>query len=93
MIISTILAYEYFLLILTQRNLSLDSLASDVEPYRYSGVNMTGFRILNTENTQVSPPSLKSGPWNGCRHLLGNPFRFAGWIYDGMNTHFKDKFA
>lgn len=26
----------------------------DVEPYRYSGVNMTGFRILNTENTQVS---------------------------------------
>lgn len=26
----------------------------DVEPYRYSGVNMTGFRILNTENSQVS---------------------------------------
>lgn len=25
-----------------------------MEPYRYSGVNMTGFRILNTENSQVS---------------------------------------
>lgn len=31
-----------------------DLFALDVEPYRYSGVNMTGFRILNTENTQVS---------------------------------------
>lgn len=25
-----------------------------MEPYRYSGVNMTGFRILNTENSQVA---------------------------------------
>ena len=25
-----------------------------MEPYRYSGVNMTGFRVLNTENSQVS---------------------------------------
>lgn len=25
-----------------------------MEPYRYSGVNMTGFRILNTESQQVS---------------------------------------
>lgn len=25
-----------------------------MEPYRFSGVNMTGFRILNTENSQVS---------------------------------------
>uniref|UniRef100_G3X1D5 Glutamate ionotropic receptor kainate type subunit 2 n=1 Tax=Sarcophilus harrisii TaxID=9305 RepID=G3X1D5_SARHA len=31
-----------------------DLFALDVEPYRYSGVNMTGFRILNTENSQVS---------------------------------------
>lgn len=31
-----------------------DLFALDVEPYRYSGVNMTGFRILNTENVQVS---------------------------------------
>lgn len=25
-----------------------------MEPYRFSGVNMTGFRILNTESAQVS---------------------------------------
>lgn len=31
-----------------------DLFALDMEPYRYSGVNMTGFRILNTENSQVS---------------------------------------
>uniref|UniRef100_A0A8C3GLM5 Glutamate receptor n=1 Tax=Cairina moschata TaxID=8855 RepID=A0A8C3GLM5_CAIMO len=34
--------------------LKQDLFALDVEPYRYSGVNMTGFRILNTENSQVS---------------------------------------
>lgn len=26
----------------------------DLEPYRYSGVNLTGFRILNVENPYVS---------------------------------------
>lgn len=31
-----------------------DLFALDVESYRYSGVNMTGFRILNTENSQVT---------------------------------------
>lgn len=31
-----------------------DLFALDVELYRYSGVNMTGFRILNTENSQVA---------------------------------------
>lgn len=31
-----------------------DLFALDVEPYRYSGVNMTGFRILNTEHSQVA---------------------------------------
>uniref|UniRef100_A0A4W5QYW7 Glutamate receptor n=1 Tax=Hucho hucho TaxID=62062 RepID=A0A4W5QYW7_9TELE len=31
-----------------------DLFALDVEAYRYSGVNMTGFRILNTENSQVA---------------------------------------
>uniref|UniRef100_A0A670YFQ8 Glutamate ionotropic receptor kainate type subunit 2 n=1 Tax=Pseudonaja textilis TaxID=8673 RepID=A0A670YFQ8_PSETE len=40
---------EYYHYIFT----TLDLFALDVEPYRYSGVNMTGFRILNTENTQV----------------------------------------
>ncbi|KAG9493299.1 hypothetical protein GDO78_001285 [Eleutherodactylus coqui] len=33
--------------------LKQDLFALDVEPYRYSGVNMTGFRILNIENSQV----------------------------------------
>uniref|UniRef100_A0A4W4F6E4 Glutamate receptor n=1 Tax=Electrophorus electricus TaxID=8005 RepID=A0A4W4F6E4_ELEEL len=33
---------------------TLDLFALDMEPYRYSGVNMTGFRILNTENPLVS---------------------------------------
>lgn len=33
---------------------SQDLFALDVESYRYSGVNMTGFRILNTENSQVT---------------------------------------
>ena len=50
----------------------------DVEPYRYSGVNMTGFRILNTESSQVSsivdkwsmerlqaPPTPESGLLDG----------------------------
>lgn len=31
-----------------------DLFALDMEPYRFSGVNMTGFRILNTESPQVS---------------------------------------
>lgn len=31
-----------------------DLFALDMEPYQYSGVNMTGFRILNTESAQVS---------------------------------------
>lgn len=38
----------------TKKFVFQDLFALDVEPYRYSGVNMTGFRILNTENTQVS---------------------------------------
>ncbi|TSZ83236.1 Glutamate receptor ionotropic, kainate 2 [Bagarius yarrelli] len=31
-----------------------DLFALDMEPYRFSGVNMTGLRILNTESAQVS---------------------------------------
>lgn len=35
--------------------LSLQDLyALDLEPYRYSGVNLTGFRILNVDNPHVS---------------------------------------
>lgn len=43
------MAYHYFFFPPIQ-----DLFALDVEPYRYSGVNMTGFRILNTENSQVA---------------------------------------
>uniref|UniRef100_A0A8C5E5F1 Glutamate receptor n=1 Tax=Gouania willdenowi TaxID=441366 RepID=A0A8C5E5F1_GOUWI len=31
-----------------------DLFALDLEPYRYSGVNMTGFRLLNVDNAQVA---------------------------------------
>uniref|UniRef100_A0A673CA21 Glutamate receptor n=1 Tax=Sphaeramia orbicularis TaxID=375764 RepID=A0A673CA21_9TELE len=33
---------------------TLDLFALDLEPYRYSGVNMTGFRLLNIDNPQVA---------------------------------------
>uniref|UniRef100_A0A671XGY2 Glutamate receptor n=1 Tax=Sparus aurata TaxID=8175 RepID=A0A671XGY2_SPAAU len=32
----------------------LDLMAIDLEPYRFCGVNMTGFRILNVDNPQVA---------------------------------------
>ncbi|KAA0720855.1 Glutamate receptor ionotropic, kainate 2 [Triplophysa tibetana] len=41
---------EYYHYIFT----TLDLFALDMEPYRFSGVNMTGFRILNTDSQQVS---------------------------------------
>ncbi|CAB1342659.1 unnamed protein product [Coregonus sp. 'balchen'] len=63
--------------------LKQDLFALDMEPYRYSGVNMTGFRILNTENSQVSsiiekwsmerlqaPPKPDSGLLDGFMTLL-----------------------
>ncbi|MEQ2278116.1 Glutamate receptor ionotropic, kainate 1, partial [Xenotaenia resolanae] len=31
-----------------------DLFALDLEPYRYSGVNMTGFRLLNVDNPKVA---------------------------------------
>ncbi|XP_059506338.1 glutamate receptor ionotropic, kainate 1 isoform X2 [Stegostoma tigrinum] len=33
---------------------TLDLFALNLEPYRYSGVNMTGFRLLNMDNTRVA---------------------------------------
>ena len=64
-----------------------DLFALDMEPYRYSGVNMTGFRILNTENSQVSsiiekwsmerlqaPPKPDSGLLDGFMTVGLNPF-------------------
>lgn len=35
-------------------HLCQDLYALDLEPYRYSGVNLTGFRILNVDNPHVS---------------------------------------
>uniref|UniRef100_A0A8C2Z3X4 Glutamate receptor n=1 Tax=Cyclopterus lumpus TaxID=8103 RepID=A0A8C2Z3X4_CYCLU len=36
------------------RRSMLDLMAIDLEPYRFCGVNMTGFRILNVDNPQVA---------------------------------------
>uniref|UniRef100_A0A8C6V100 Glutamate receptor n=1 Tax=Neogobius melanostomus TaxID=47308 RepID=A0A8C6V100_9GOBI len=41
---------EYYHYIFT----TLDLMAIDLEPYRFCGVNMTGFRIINTDNPQVA---------------------------------------
>ncbi|XP_041759595.2 glutamate receptor ionotropic, kainate 3 [Coregonus clupeaformis] len=41
---------EYYHYIFT----TLDLMAIDLEPYRFCGVNMTGFRILNVDNPQVA---------------------------------------
>uniref|UniRef100_A0A3B3XVT1 Glutamate receptor n=1 Tax=Poecilia mexicana TaxID=48701 RepID=A0A3B3XVT1_9TELE len=39
---------------LTFSNIGDDLFALDLEPYRYSGVNMTGFRLLNVDNPRVA---------------------------------------
>ncbi|KAK3561257.1 hypothetical protein QTP86_030669, partial [Hemibagrus guttatus] len=57
---------------------TLDLYALDLEPYRYSGVNMTGFRLLNVDDPQVAsvlgkwsmeriqgPPKLDTGIMEG----------------------------
>ncbi|KAI9524039.1 Glutamate receptor ionotropic, kainate 3 [Dissostichus eleginoides] len=41
---------EYYSYIFT----TLDLMAIDLEPYRYCGVNMTGFRIMNVDNPLVA---------------------------------------
>ncbi|KAM9798118.1 glutamate receptor ionotropic, kainate 3-like [Neosynchiropus ocellatus] len=41
---------EYYHYIFT----TLDLMVIDLEPYRFCGVNMTGFRILNVDNPQVA---------------------------------------
>lgn len=70
-----------------------DLYAIDLEQYRYSGVNLTGFRILNVENPQVSAiidkwsmerlqtvPRLEPGLMAGVmmvRRSLGTPSPFS----------------
>ncbi len=56
-------SHIYFWRLLTELILQINSdvvallqdlFALDLEPYRYSGVNMTGFRLLNTDSPQVA---------------------------------------
>ncbi|NXC66594.1 GRIK1 protein, partial [Anhinga anhinga] len=60
---------------------TLDLFALDLEPYRYSGVNMTGFRLLNVENPQVSSVIEK---WS-MERLQAPPKPETG-LLDGMMT-------
>ncbi|XP_056415508.1 glutamate receptor ionotropic, kainate 1 isoform X3 [Hyla sarda] len=60
---------------------TMDLFALDLEPYRYSGVNMTGFRLLNTDNPQVSSVIDK---WSMER--LQAPPRPETGLLDGMMT-------
>ncbi|XP_063160780.1 glutamate receptor ionotropic, kainate 1 [Candoia aspera] len=60
---------------------TLDLFALDLEPYRYSGVNMTGFRLLNIDNTQVASVVEK---WS-MERLQAPPKPETG-LLDGMMT-------
>ncbi|NWV06123.1 GRIK1 protein, partial [Ptilonorhynchus violaceus] len=60
---------------------TLDLFALDLEPYRYSGVNMTGFRLLNIENPHVSSVVEK---WS-MERLQAPPKPETG-LLDGMMT-------
>lgn len=77
-----------------------DLFALDMEPYRYSGVNMTGFRILNTENSQVSsiiekwsmerlqaPPKPDSGLLDGFMTVGINLFNAAYYLCCPRHAH------
>lgn len=58
-----------------------DLYALDLEPYRYSGVNMTGFRLLNIDNPQVASVVEK---WS-MERLQAPPKPETG-LLDGMMT-------
>ncbi|XP_075460847.1 glutamate receptor ionotropic, kainate 3 [Ascaphus truei] len=68
---------EYYHFLFT----TLDLHALDLEPYRYSGVNLTGFRILNVENPYVTTISEK---WS-MERLQGTPKPETG-LLDGVMT-------
>ncbi|XP_061145491.1 glutamate receptor ionotropic, kainate 3 isoform X1 [Syngnathus typhle] len=57
---------EYYHYIFT----TLDLMAIDLEPYRFCGVNMTGFRILNVDNPLVSSIVDK---WSAERQMVPKP--------------------
>lgn len=62
-------------------NTTQDLFALDLELYRYSGVNMTGFRLLNIDNPHVSSIIEK---WSMER--LQAPPRPETGLLDGMMT-------
>uniref|UniRef100_A0A8C4T3P5 Glutamate receptor n=1 Tax=Erpetoichthys calabaricus TaxID=27687 RepID=A0A8C4T3P5_ERPCA len=68
---------EYYHYIFT----TLDLYALDLEPYRYCGVNVTGFRILNTDNPHVTSVVEK---WS-MEQLQATPKPESGLI-DGVMT-------
>jgi len=84
---SLIVSSEYFalkmlhLILIIFLMLIQDLFALDLEPYRYSGVNMTGFRLLNIENPQVSSVIEK---WS-MERLQAPPKPETG-LLDGMMT-------
>ncbi|KAJ8280113.1 hypothetical protein GJAV_G00050690 [Gymnothorax javanicus] len=61
---------------------TLDLFALDLEPYRYSGVNMTGFRLLNIDNPQVASVVEK---WS-MERLQAPPKPESGLLDDMMTT-------
>ncbi|NWH72943.1 GRIK3 protein, partial [Piaya cayana] len=80
---------EYYHFIFT----TLDLYALDLEPYRYSGVNLTGFRILNVENPHVSSiiekwsmERLQSTPKAELGLLDGVMMTDAALLYDAVHV-------
>uniref|UniRef100_A0A8C9NRM7 Glutamate receptor n=1 Tax=Serinus canaria TaxID=9135 RepID=A0A8C9NRM7_SERCA len=80
---------EYYHFIFT----TLDLYALDLEPYRYSGVNLTGFRILNVENPHVSSiiekwsmERLQSAPKAELGLLDGVMMTDAALLYDAVHV-------
>ncbi|KGL82320.1 Glutamate receptor ionotropic, kainate 3, partial [Tinamus guttatus] len=69
-----------------------DLYALDLEPYRYSGVNLTGFRILNVENPHVasivekwSMERLQAAPKAELGLLDGVMMTDAALLYDAVH--------
>ncbi|KAK6305816.1 hypothetical protein J4Q44_G00245960 [Coregonus suidteri] len=60
---------------------TLDLFALDLEPYRYSGVNMTGFRLLNIDDPYVASTMEK---WS-LERLQAPPKQESG-LMDGVMT-------
>lgn len=64
-----------------------DLMAIDLEPYRFCGVNMTGFRILNVDNPQVASIVEK---WSMERQIPPKP---DSGLLEGVMTVWAVKFS